>query len=232
MAPRRQGSPWLPEPVRAPLARLLEIRRREQPARARRLLLLRDALLLGVGPGRHARRGSAGIGDRPAEIAGQRRAELGNAARKPGVVARQIGEAVGRRTVAGVVELGAGRRPMRREREESAAATPAAATTPRPSKTLRESRVTGGRFCRSRIGLERRRARFRGFGHDCGLPSVRTMRTFFCSRRRAELGRGEQPIDDHVVAPDAIVDELGVAFRADDPERRHLALADAGSGTR
>ena len=42
-----------------------------------------------------------------------------------------------------------------------------------------------------------------------------------------QLGRGEQPIDDHVVALDAVVDELGAAFRADDPERRHLALADA-----
>ena len=42
-----------------------------------------------------------------------------------------------------------------------------------------------------------------------------------------QLGRGEQPVDDHVVALDAIVHELGAAFRADDPEWRHFALADA-----
>ena len=52
------------------------------------------------------------------------------------------------------------------------------------------------------------------------------MRTF-CLRIAAEpeLCRGEQPIHDHVGALDAVVDEFGAAFRADDPERRHLALA-------
>src|SRR3546814_3981370 len=42
-----------------------------------------------------------------------------------------------------------------------------------------------------------------------------------------EFGRGEQPIDDHVITLDAVVDELAVPFGADDPERRQLALADA-----
>jgi hypothetical protein len=31
----------------------------------------------------------------------------------------------------------------------------------------------------------------------------------------AELCRREEPIHDHVIAPDAIVHELGAAFRAD-----------------
>ena len=42
-----------------------------------------------------------------------------------------------------------------------------------------------------------------------------------------QLGGGKQAVDDHVVLADAVVDELGVAARTDDEERRHLALADA-----
>lgn len=43
-----------------------------------------------------------------------------------------------------------------------------------------------------------------------------------------QFGRGEEPIDDHVMAADAIVDQFGgVAFGAHDEERGHLALADA-----
>ena len=73
----------------------------------------------------------------------------------------------------------------------------------------------------------------RGIGHDCGLPSVRTMRTrLLVLAAELEFGGGEQPIDDHVVALDAVVDELAVAFGADDPERRHLALARCRSETR
>ena len=44
---------------------------------------------------------------------------------------------------------------------------------------------------------------------------------------KPQLGRGEQPIDDEHVAVDAVVDDLGLAVRADDEERRHLALHDA-----
>lgn len=43
-----------------------------------------------------------------------------------------------------------------------------------------------------------------------------------------EFSGGEQPIDDHVVASYVVIYELGTALRPDDPERRHLALADAG----
>ena len=35
------------------------------------------------------------------------------------------------------------------------------------------------------------------------------------------------PIDDHVVLPDAVIDELALAFRSDDEEWRQLALSDA-----
>src|SRR5207244_3797976 len=45
---------------------------------------------------------------------------------------------------------------------------------------------------------------------------------------KLEFGRGEQPIDNHVVALNAIIHELAFAFCADHPERRHLALGDAG----
>ena len=43
-----------------------------------------------------------------------------------------------------------------------------------------------------------------------------------------QLGRREQPVDDHVVAAHPVVHQFGAALRADHPERRHLALADAG----
>ena len=43
-----------------------------------------------------------------------------------------------------------------------------------------------------------------------------------------QLGRREQPVDDHVVAAHAVVHQLGAALGADHPEWRHLALADAG----
>lgn len=42
-----------------------------------------------------------------------------------------------------------------------------------------------------------------------------------------EFGGGEQPIDDHAVLPDAVIDELALAFRSDDEEWRQLALSDA-----
>ena len=42
-----------------------------------------------------------------------------------------------------------------------------------------------------------------------------------------ELRRAEESVDDHVVALDAVVDELTVTLGADDPERRQLALTDA-----
>ena len=56
------------------------------------------------------------------------------------------------------------------------------------------------------------------------------MRTRFWELPAAEpqLGRGEEPVDDHVIATDAVVHEFGgIALRADDEQRRHLALADA-----
>ena len=42
---------------------------------------------------------------------------------------------------------------------------------------------------------------------------------------KPQFGGGEEPIDDHVVAPDTVIDELTVPFRSDHEERRHLALA-------
>src|SRR3546814_8238126 len=42
-----------------------------------------------------------------------------------------------------------------------------------------------------------------------------------------QLGGAEQPVDDQDVLVDAGVDEFGLAGRADDEQRRHLALDDA-----
>src|SRR3546814_4842631 len=43
---------------------------------------------------------------------------------------------------------------------------------------------------------------------------------------QAQLGGGEQAVDDVVVAPDAVVDELVVACGTDHEQRRRLALVD------
>ena len=43
---------------------------------------------------------------------------------------------------------------------------------------------------------------------------------------KPQLGGGEQPVDDVVVLPHAIIDELAVAFGPDDEQRRRLALRD------
>src|SRR5215475_2676529 len=43
---------------------------------------------------------------------------------------------------------------------------------------------------------------------------------------QAQLGGGEQPVDDVVVPPDAVVHELCLAAGPEDEERRHLALVD------
>src|SRR5450631_308749 len=42
----------------------------------------------------------------------------------------------------------------------------------------------------------------------------------------AQLGRREQPIDDVIILPHAIVDELPVTFGTDDEQRRRLSLGD------
>ena len=131
---------------------LADIRRREEMAGARRLLLLRDALLLGIGAGRHARRWGAAIEDRPAEIAGQRRPELRRGLGQPGVVPGKIRQAVGRVAVVGVVEFGACGL-MLRLRARRTARRRCRAPRPCPGRAalLRDRRVTGGRLDRSRI---------------------------------------------------------------------------------
>ena len=44
----------------------------------------------------------------------------------------------------------------------------------------------------------------------------------------AQLGRGEQTVDDQYIFVGAIVDEFGLAILADDEQRRHFALGNAG----
>ena len=101
---------------------MADIRRREETARARCLLFLRDPLLLGVGAGRHAGSRDSAIEDRPAEIAGERRPELRRGLGQPSVVPRQIRQAIGRVAVVGVVEFGARGRMLRLQGEEQRAA--------------------------------------------------------------------------------------------------------------
>src|SRR6266851_8522241 len=45
---------------------------------------------------------------------------------------------------------------------------------------------------------------------------------------KAQLSRGEQTVDDQYIFVGAVVDELGLAVLADDEQRRHFALSDAG----
>ena len=45
---------------------------------------------------------------------------------------------------------------------------------------------------------------------------------------KAQLSRGEQTVDDQYIFVGAIVDEFGLAILADDEQRRHFVLSDAG----
>jgi hypothetical protein len=126
---------------------------------------------------------------------------------------------------------------LRLQREEQRAADPGRSDDAKANSTLRESRVT------ERAGLAA--AAFPGEGgvdrrQGGPLPPLEARRSrlrppvgaddahlLLMIAAEPQFGRGEQPIDDHVVALDAVVHELGAALRADHPERRHLALADA-----
>src|SRR5258705_6893989 len=45
---------------------------------------------------------------------------------------------------------------------------------------------------------------------------------------KAQLSRGEQTVDDQYILVGAIVDEFGLAILADDEQRRHFSLGNAG----
>ena len=45
---------------------------------------------------------------------------------------------------------------------------------------------------------------------------------------KAQLSRGEQTVDDQYIFVGAIVDEFGLAILADDEQRRHFSLGNAG----
>ena len=155
-------------------------------AGARCLLFLSDALLLWILAGCwHAGRWRAGIGDRFAEIAGKRRAELGNVFRQPCVVARQIGEAIRGHPVARVVKFRSGGLALRSESQEQRAADPNGRSRAETDQDLagepRDGCPAGSQphFLWRPTAVRRPRRLFmRGVAHDCGLPSVRTMRTF------------------------------------------------------
>ena len=206
-------------------------------ASARRLLFLSDTLLLRIRSGsRHAGCRRSGVGDRPSEIAGKRRSELGSVSRKTRIVARQVGETIRRHAIAGVVELRPRRLGLRPQGQKQGATNSKRRNRAKPEKDFagepRHGPPAGPQLHflrRSVAGWELARPAIWGIGHDRGLPSVRTIRTFcWGSPPSRKLGCGEQPIDDHMVALDAIVHELGAAFCADYPERGHLSLADAG----
>ena len=68
--------------------RLIGIARRKEMADTRRLLFLRDALLLGIDTRGRSWCESTRSGDRPAEIAGKWRAQLGYRLGQPGIIPR------------------------------------------------------------------------------------------------------------------------------------------------
>jgi superfamily II DNA/RNA helicase len=157
----------------------MRIGRREEFGRARRLPLLADALLLRIdGGGR--REMPLRREDRPAEIAGERRAELRDVLWQARIVARQSGEAVGGGSDFGVVEL---RRLPRAPallqgvegHAENGGGGDARKRDQRAARKARHRRALGpqaqlpGEFL-----LALRRA------HIDGLPSLRIMRTILC----------------------------------------------------
>src|SRR5439155_11120219 len=101
---------------------LAYICRREETARARGFLFLRDPLLLGIGAGRHAGSWGSTIEDRLAEIAGKRWPELRRGLGQPRIVAGKICQAIGRVAIVRVVEFGARGLMLGLEREEQRAA--------------------------------------------------------------------------------------------------------------
>ena len=124
-----------------------------------------------------------------------------------------VRQSVRRRAVVGGVEsrLRLAIAPSVSQRVDQRAAMPRLATRPSPASTLRDRRVTRRGSGRRRIGADVRRfGRSAGrrslchsaVAHDAALPSVRTMRTRVLAVLAAEpqLGRGEQPVDDHVFA--------------------------------
>ncbi len=165
-----------------------------------------------------------------ARSAGQDRLAAAAELRDAGIVTRQVGEAIGLRVPVGAVELA---RPLAAaaalEGHDQRRPMPSPAATPSPISTRRESRTTRGGSGRRRSAAAMSRSLpprsgaapliARAIGaHDAHalLPVA-----------EAQLGGGEEPVDDHEVLPDAVVDELPLALRPDDEERRHLALADA-----
>ena len=159
-------------------------------AGARRLLLLRDALLLGIG--------CAGVGmpgaGAPALRIGRPRSpgsggpSCGAVLRQARIVARQIGEAIRRRCDCWCCRV--------RSRRSGAAAAArrtarrrcrCAATAPRPSSTLRESRVTGGRLGPQPHLLRRPVAVGRPAASSCGA-SVTTAASRRCGRCAPSAG--------------------------------------------
>ena len=156
----------------------------EQMAGARGLLLLGNALLLRAGSRSglgHPRRGRACIHHGSPQIARQRRPELRRVVRQAGVVARQIGQPVRRRPVAGVVEFGPAGLMLWPKREEQRPADADGSHRAQAQQHLAR-KPCDRRAARAEAHLDRRppvAARIVGaVRHDCGLPSVRTIRTF------------------------------------------------------
>ncbi len=164
---------------------LLEAGAGEQAADPRRLLLLGDLLLLGVGR-RRSRRDRPRVEDRAAEIARKGRAELRNGFGQAGVVAGQVGKSIRRRAIVDAVQLGACNLPSGLQGKEQRSRNGQRQHQTQGNDHLaRQAR--DGRPARPQPHLQpcfSSSRRCRGirwnFRHDCGLPSVRTILTFFC----------------------------------------------------
>ena len=173
-----------------------------------------------------------GIEDGAAEIAWQRRAELRNVLWQTCIVFRQRRKTVGRCLVVRVEELlatllaalaGAERPDERAQgsrgwpRLRGRPALCATGASPlgaraggesRPRSRGRHAPVFGCRSPRSPVGA-----------HDANFLLLVTA--------EAQFRRREEPVNDVIVLARSIIDEFGAAFRANDEERRHLALGDA-----
>ncbi len=180
----RLGRCWLHSRIVA----LAHIGRGEQMTGAGGLLLLRKMLSLRRCSVRHphARCRGACIHDRPAEVTGQRWAQPWNGVRQVRIIARQTGKAFGHCSIVGVVKFRTRRLGMRPQRDEERASDTGARHQPQAQQHFArnthyrrtcgpQAHFAGMRAIRVLITVAGRIV-----AHDCGLPSLRTMRTICC----------------------------------------------------
>jgi len=139
------------------------------------------------------------------------------------IIARQAGQSIGRGAMIGAVKLfGRGvAMAIILQGQNTAPDTATSAIAAPPVSTLRDSRVTRGRAGRSRKAATGSLAGLIGsvlrprFARRSPQPPVSARDTdgLLMLATKPQLGGAEQPVDDIIVLPHAIIDELAVAFR-------------------